>query len=299
MNNSTSTKNQWLDKQTLKDFFKNQIRFTTFDVALAGILMAIAIIVNYITNLSLTGVLNIDAEVIFSIFFGIIFGPLKGSFLSVVLDHLNLLVRGRIGFWMWEYAIIALLLPMIAWFFFNIRKIKSNLKAYLPVLIVIVTIIMAYSLFFNLANPFSTQRVDGFNQRFSYTGAVIAITVATALILIATFHVGERYLITKKAMYIDVLIIVSLVVFVQVLFRWLWGPFAFINYLHRFTRNVNNRTYENSYTFYMIPIVIKTMITIPLFSFVLAASVPSLIYFEHKYKIKNKMALKAIFRRNR
>ncbi|OYD27065.1 uncharacterized protein DUF3816 [Mycoplasma testudineum] len=266
-----------------KTWLRTQFRFTVFDLTLAGILMGLGIIVTYISNLSLRGVLNVDFEIIFSIFFGIIFGPFKGVFLSVILDNLGLLLRGRIGFWMWEYAIVAFLIPIIAWGFFQILKLKKRIYMIIPISFIVLSLISVYGLFIGYGEIGSSFRFSGITQRFSYQSMLVILVVGSTLILIATYFISERYFSTKKNRYYQILTIISLTVFIQVIFRWIWGPFAFINYLNRFSSVQNDRSYSIYFPIYMIPIVLKSLITIPLFSTVLIVSIPTIMFLKAKY----------------
>jgi hypothetical protein len=84
--------------QKFKKNLKNNFKFTTFDIALMGIMMTLYFVIVFLLKQFLPGKFNISVEVLFYIIFGILFGPVKGSLFSIMCDTAYQLFFGAIGF---------------------------------------------------------------------------------------------------------------------------------------------------------------------------------------------------------
>ena len=81
-----------------KNSIQKNLKFTTFDIALMGIMMTMYFVVVFLLKQFLPGKFNISVEILFYIMFGIIFGPIKGSLFSIMCDTAYQLFFGSIAF---------------------------------------------------------------------------------------------------------------------------------------------------------------------------------------------------------
>lgn len=59
---------------------------------------------------------------------------------------------------------------------------------------------------------------------------------------------------------------------INIICRWLWGPFAYINYHNRF-RN-GTWKYKDYYLIFMIPIIFKSLIEVPIYTIIIYSFFP-------------------------
>ncbi|MDZ7293255.1 ECF transporter S component [Mycoplasmopsis pulmonis] len=263
------------------NYLKNEFRFTTFDIAISGILFALSLVSSLIVHHTLPPRLNIDTEILFFITFGIFFGPIKGVFLSIITDTFALILKGRIAFWMWEYAISAVFIPIIASLLYQIYKNKNLKLIFIPITIIVVSLTGGFTTF---AFYRPKKGVDIWIwQEVSFISSIVVSTIVALVSLILIFLFLFLYLKTKKDIYFRIIIVICLIVSSVVLSRWLMGPYAFTNYLNRFLPSKRVRLHKDLYFTWQGPIIIKSLFTIPIYSLILVPLISVLNFEKQKY----------------
>lgn len=242
-----------------------------------SILLALYNVIKFTCYMIFRGPLNFNVEILFWIFNGILFGPIKGAIFSTLCDTIMCFVTSGIGYWMIEYAIVAPLISIISALFMNHYR-NGKQSIYIAISTISIALIGALIIFF----------FQLFNENFRYEGVQqknvipIAIYVLISFLSLSTLgyliYVLTKYHLTKDWSYIKKLYILSLIIFVIVIFRWLWGPYAYLRYSQRFySKNIN---FAKQYPLSLFGIVTKTYLTIPI---AFTISIPTIRIIE-KYK---------------
>ena len=107
-----------------------------------------------------------------------------------------------------------------------------------------------------------------------------------SLILLVT-HLKTKSFKTKWKTQLMFSILITTFI-ILIITRWLWGPFAYISYMNRF-RNMNWK-YADYFTIFMIPIVFKSLIEIPVYTVIIYAVMPIINIAKQKISFyKNKI----------
>ena len=272
--------------QKFKNSFKNNFKFTTFDIALMGIMMTMYFVVVFLLKQFLPGKFNISVETLFYIIFGLLFGPIKGPLFSIMCDTAYQLFFGAIAFWMIEYAIIPPLVSLAAWglmFFYN----KQNKFRFIfPIIILGITIIGVISFFVYqvITNSFV------FENSIVHPTLVFWLMITLCILLVATILITLiLYKVKKQEIYIRILYLVAVVAIILIIFRWLWGPFAYVNFFNRFLSSENNpaKIMATQYPITLSGIAMKTTFVLPIFVIILiptlsAVSVGKTNYYSNR-----------------
>ncbi|WP_322960474.1 ECF transporter S component [Mycoplasmopsis cynos] len=272
---------------------KNNIRFSIYDISLAGVLMCIFLIIAAVKNFTPLKIVGLDPEFIFYIIFAFFFGKFKGAFLSFVADFFNLLLDGKIGFYHEAYAIVPIVMTILIGVFIDMfRKYKRIWVVLMEFFLVLVFCALIYVFILNMNDPKGIKISKTFGFSRVSLGVFIALLVIT-LSIFAIFNVFViKYLTAKnkasKQRYSYLLLSIFLVVFVIVLARWIWGPFAFIQYANRYL----GRGYDlsNRYLIVMVPIILRSVIALPIYIIVVNALIPILAFLK-KTILKNEYDL--------
>ncbi|WP_033161336.1 ECF transporter S component [[Mycoplasma] collis] len=298
MRNQEIKKNK-ISKFSLKNFEK-YYKFSIYDITISSIFLAIYLGLIFLLKLTIfQSKLNLQFDYIFYIIFGIILGPIKGSILAIAADTLNLIIKGIIFFWMWEYAIIPPIIVIISWLFMFFYHEKSKLS--LSILLVTIIAASAFLLIiflFEINKPKSNSFIQN-NQfdktiRYFFNKFNVTIFLSSFLVIFFIFITINTILwfLTKKNIYYLLIFSTSLLFIIVVLARWIWGPIAFIKYYNLFiAQNTKNKTIfsiEDRYYFYFAPIVLKGIISIPIYNLFLISVLPIILRYNNNYqKIKS------------
>ncbi len=254
--------------QKFKNNLKNNFKFTTFDIALMGIMMTMYFVVVFLLKQFLPGKFNISVETLFYIIFGILFGPIKGPIFSIMCDTAYQLFFGAIAFWMIEYAIVPPLISFASWGLMFFYEKNNNFKIIFPIVILTLTIIGVIAFFvyqfINNSFVFENSVVDPL--------LVFWLMITLCILLILTIFITLiLYKIKKKEIYIKTLYLVAVVAIILIIFRWLWGPFAYVNFFNRFLSSENNpdKIMATQYPITLSGIAMKTSFVLPIFVIIL------------------------------
>lgn len=283
-------------KLKIKQWFNlwKMLRFSIYDITIAGIFLALFLIVDYISKITLTGRWAFSFEIGFYILFGIILGPIKGPILAILADSFSLLIFGRIGFWMWEYGVVPPIIAFVSWLFFFFYLSKSKWKIYVPHISLFLTAIIFFSFYISFIK--NDKLVDQFSKREEISALAILV-IASIFFCFSFIFISFMiyfYQKTNKEIFKTIIFVFAITTLILVLARWLWNPFAFISYYNRFiapTRKSKTlRGVEQYYIFYLIPGILKSLVAIPIYSALLAIFLPVIFKLNHKYKNISHMA---------
>ncbi|TPR53872.1 ECF transporter S component [Metamycoplasma neophronis] len=259
-------------------------RLTVFEIAMFGILLALYFIAATLEKFVFVGAFNIGITYAIFIVFGLAIGPWKGAILGILCDTLNQVIYG-ISTWMIEYAIIpAIIAFMSGWFvrFMFLKQKTTWIFGY--ILLSLLTITFVLILVFNAhqlpVNEVSVKRTKLLTLNFVLGVGITGITFIWITTLVLTIiNISTRDF--KKKMNATLLFSILLTVFViLILSRWLWGPFAYINYHNRFRSG--HWEYKKYYPIFMIPIMFKSLLEIPIYTALIFAVFPLLAIIRRK-----------------
>ncbi|MGL4343077.1 MAG: hypothetical protein ACRCRZ_00710 [Metamycoplasmataceae bacterium] len=256
----------------------NYFKLSIFDIALMAILFGVFVIVKLIAQVVLVGPLNIAIEFIFFILSGIIFGPFKGILFSILADTFIQLLTGGIAFWLWQYAIVPPLVSLFSWlFYFYYNKSSIKMKMILPPIIIgliILTYTIVISILLNIPSDISKQKIS----------PLVAISCSASLffILIITYFIcWFLYKKRNNIYFLEIINQIAIISFIMVVFRWLWGTYAFIVYANRFFANGSYG--PDSYIYVFLGISFKSIIVVPIFSMILVPTNKILLKIQKRY----------------
>lgn len=247
----------------IKKFFHNW-KLTTQEIAFMAILLALYTVIKYLTNLVLTGPLNISIELFFWIINGVLFTPLKGAFFSILCDTVFCFFTSGIAYWMIEYAIVAPIVSLVSSFFLKMYKEKNKSTIVFCISIILILIASTLIIFF----------IQLFNGKFNYEGVDSKKIFPLFIYLLISFLCFSMlaFLITALVLfkknnnwkYIKWLHYLTLIILVIIIFRWLWGPYAYLQFSKRFySKKID---FAKQYPISLFGIVTKSCLTIPIIS---------------------------------
>ncbi|BAP39451.1 ECF transporter S component [Metamycoplasma canadense] len=259
---------------------------SVFEIAQIGLLLAIYMIMSMIEKYVFTGAFNISLTYAIYIIFGLALGPWKGAIAGLLCDTLNQVIFG-ISTWMPEYAIIPIVIAFLAGFFINWLNRKHSLSWTTGfIFLFIVTAIFIYILVKNV-DSFPIRETALKRKKVFSLNAVIGIStfgIGTVWLISLTlfiFYKITRNISKKYSSYLFFIIMLTVFAII-IITRWLWGPFAYINYHNRFRSG--KWEYSDYYFFFMIPIIFKSLIEIPIYSVIIFAIYPVIKLIRKKIK---------------
>ena len=251
-----------------------------------AILMSFYLVTKYVCSLIFSGPLNFNIEILFWIFNGILFGPIIGSIFSIVCDTLFTFITSGIARWMIEYAIIAPLVSIIAWFFW--KSYKENSKWTVIISITTIFILIASTLvifFFQLLSD--NFKYEGVKDKNIFP-IFIYILISFLCISMVSFSLYCLILfkMKKEWKYIKWLHSLTLIIMIVIVFRWIWGPYAYLEYSRRFySKNID---FAKQYPLSLFGIVTKSCLTIPLASMIVIPMISILEKFQNIENYENR-----------
>ncbi len=248
-----------------------------------AVLLGIYSVLKFVSSLIFKGPLNFSIEILFWIINGIIFGPFKGPLFSLLCDTVFTFFTTGIAYWMIEYAIIPPIVSLLSWLFWKTYKEKNKITIIFSLLILIISITSVLIIFF----------IQFFDGKFRYEGVsqskvipfAVYILVSIFCFVIFCFSILCLILFYVKNdwKYIKWLHSMALVVVIIILSRWLWGPYAYLEYMKRFySKHIN---FERQYPLTLFGIVIKSCVTIPLASIIIVPLIS--IYDKFKFNLNS------------
>ncbi len=252
-------------------FVETYIKISIYEMVLAGIFVGLFIISGLFINIKIQGVMNVGITFIFLIIFGLTFGPIKGVGVALIADTITLsLGQYGIGAWMWEYEIITVGIPVMAWLFkhmFNAKQKNWWISMIIVNLIAIIGILTVIIISYN--NPLihkaskRSLRFDSNTQIMIYTISSLFVLVQLGMFILYGFKRSD-----KIKLFISITTLVTMIIIVWI---WIWGPIAYVRFLQRLSNQGHSRypsshyTYERYYQIALWARILKTPIIIPIY----------------------------------
>ncbi len=278
-------------KQKYRNFAEKHLRINIQEAALAGILIALYLISDKFISFNVKGIMHIGITFIFSIMFGLLFGPFKGMFVALIADTIKLLLITGIYKWMWEYELISIGVPLMAWGFKHLFKAKEKhwWAIMLAINLISLLAIIAIMALSHNGGELRLKAKEIGRRRFNFSsGTMIMIYVITSLFYLVEFTLMVIYKKRKKDGIKLILSMGALVTMTIVVWVWIWGPVAYVRYLERLygQKHPGKYTYEVYYKIGLWARILKTPIIVPLYTLILVplykASVVAMRNFNKK-----------------
>ncbi|WBP84101.1 ECF transporter S component [Mycoplasmopsis edwardii] len=262
---------------------KNKIMFSVYEISLAGVLLCLFFILTAVKNYTPLRIVGIDFEFIFYIIFAFFFGKFKGALLSFIADFFSLLLAGRIGFYHEAYAIVPIVMTILIGLFLDLFKKHQKVSiVIMEIALLIVFAVLAYVFVLNINDPKGIKISKTFGLSRLSLGVFITLLVLSFSIFIVFNIFIFRFIKTKddkkKERLSYILLSIFLVVFVIVLARWIWGPYAFIQYANRYLGKFYSL--EERYLLIMVPIILRSVIILPIYILIISSILPVLIFLK-------------------
>ncbi|MGL5617688.1 MAG: hypothetical protein ACRCWU_01380 [Metamycoplasmataceae bacterium] len=265
-----------------KTRLKNHFRFTVMDIALMGMLMAIYFVVVFLLKQFLPGVFNISVETLFFILFGIIFGPIKGSIFAIMCDTTYQLFLGGIAFWMIEYAVVPPLVVILSWGLMFFYEKNNRFRFIFPNVVLALTIVgvIGFFVYQFINNSFMFDNSIVNPQLVFWLMIILCISLIATIIMTMVL-----YRINKKEIYVRILYLVAVIAIILIIFRWLWGPYAYVMFFNRFLSSENkpDKIMSIQYPITLAGIAMKTTYVLPIFVVILIPTLTAISYGKKNY----------------
>ncbi|EFF41467.1 ECF transporter S component [Mycoplasmopsis alligatoris] len=275
---------------------KSSVKISIMDIAVSGFLVAMVLILAVFTKYTAFRILNLNFEYLTYIIFGFFLGWFKGAILAFIADTLTLVIAGHIGFWMWEFGIIAPLIAMVSAAYFYFIKNYKIFNYIAPNIIVFLTFVFAVVVIWTQINNAKNDQVT-ISRIFGFTKiSTIAISIMAAVFAGLVIALGILWIIyfksksekQKKAVLLTINTF-AIIVLIIVIFRWLIHPIAYINYLNYASQNKAGyviKTYGDWYYVWLARNVLKSILTIPLYTLLLIILIHPFEYLKNRYLIE-------------
>lgn len=251
-------------KLKLIHFFRRYINISIKEIALMAILLAVFTVIKYVTFIFFKGPLNFSVEILFWIIIGLIFGPFKGAIFAFFCDFIFTFFTNGIAYWMIEYAIMPPMIACLSWCFYHFYQENKKSIIWISLIINLILIIGSITVFsLQLKTEFHYEDVKVVFPWIAWTLIIFLNTsiLAFTIFCLINFHYKKEW------KFIKWLYIFSLVVLVVVIFRWFWGPYAFIAYMQRFSSK--EIIVSKQYWLTLSGIATKSFLTIPIATLIL------------------------------
>ncbi|WP_029513831.1 ECF transporter S component [Mycoplasmopsis primatum] len=283
-------RNQYSFWEKFNSVFKHPFKFSIMELVLSGFLLGFFILSYFL--MKITGLNNLfTTEIFFCIIFGMILGPFKGSFIAFLADTLSLLISGLIGTWFWLYAIWPPIIAFISSLYFTFFKATKYAKIIVPFIVIISAITVMIVIYSQNVYQTTDGKIGINLQKYNAKkdkkinipefATIIGMVIYLALALMSTITISIFYLKNKSPKLLDYLLILSITTFVIVFYRWIFGPIVYIKYMN-YLQN-KNWTISDKYAVFAIPIVVKSMITLPVYVIILTSIYPVINILKDKH----------------
>lgn len=258
---------------------RNNLKFSVYDIALGAILMSLFFIVTALKNFTPLKVISLSTEYIFYIIFTIFFGKYKGAFFSFLADFFSLLLSGQIALYHEAYAIVPIVVSFSIGFILDMfKKNKKHVFIFMEIFMLLSFGLLVYTFLVNVNDPKGLRISSTFGISRLSVG-VFATLLTLTLGMFGLFNLSVYLYFKSKTpgkqqSYLYLSLTIFLVIFTIVLARWIWGPIAFIQYANRYLGRSYNL--QDRYVIVMTPIVLRSVIALPIYILVLNIIIPVL-----------------------
>ncbi|MBZ4203763.1 hypothetical protein [Mycoplasma tauri] len=168
-------------------------------------------------------------------------------------------------------------------------KTTGNGKIIASLLLILIAVGIMIFVFANnvKSSPEGTILIDrGKSSKPKTISLPWAITLAGVLIyslgiLVTFIIVVALYIKNKNQKYLDFILIIGIMTFIIILYRWIFGPIVYI----KWAQHVQGKkwTVNDRYVFFAIPIIVNSMFTLPVYILVLSSLYPVIKMLKRNY----------------
>ncbi|WP_318024051.1 hypothetical protein [Mesomycoplasma dispar] len=251
--------------------------------------MAMFLIIAFFLKTTVPKRFNLAFELPFYVLIGIILNWFKGIIVAFSFDFGKLLLTSRIVFWTPEYGIVPILVVIISSISFHLATKKDIFLVFLLVLTFVIAIFVFFYYFFTKENEIEKVPKD---WKSIFSKKLILILIALFGIVLTSFATILLILYWKNRIQKIKIALISLFVlsFCFLIFRWIWHPYAFIQYYNRFlNRSGNDRLIQNYFFYYLTPIILKSAFSFPVYALTLIHLVPLVQFLNEKHNYRWKL----------
>lgn len=249
--------------QKTKIWLKDQFTFTTYEITITGLIIALWIVSYKFISLDLV-VMKIGVTHAIAILVGLIFKPLQGVMIGIIADTICIATSSRgFAFWMWEYAIIypAIILTTSA-----LKTLLAHESEKVWMIANLTTLLLTIAFLVFMAIKYKDlRRVNSSNQDnvidMTQTAMQVIFWTFSSLLLLWTivmFTIYYKKRIPRIKEHISIVVITLVIIIV---FSWFWGTYAQTKYLEKFT-SIKKKTLSEIIDIYFAPRVLKTPVTL-------------------------------------
>ncbi|AJR12216.1 hypothetical protein MDIS_02125 [Mesomycoplasma dispar] len=263
--------------------------FSSFELVISGFFMAMFLIIAFFLKTTVPKRFNLAFELPFYVLIGIILNWFKGIIVAFSFDFGKLLLTSRIVFWTPEYGIVPILVVIISSISFHLATKKDIFLVFLLVLTFVIAIFVFFYYFFTKENEIEKVPKD---WKSIFSKKLILILIALFGIVLTSFATILLILYWKNRIQKIKIALISLFVlsFCFLIFRWIWHPYAFIQYYNRFlNRSGNDRLIQNYFFYYLTPIILKSAFSFPVYALTLIHLVPLVQFLNEKHNYRWKL----------
>ncbi|MFV8480188.1 hypothetical protein ACNQ2O_01025 [Mycoplasma sp. AA7A] len=295
---------------------QDEFTFSIQDLTMSSVLLGLFLIITTLTKFTGLSKVGLSFEYVFYIIFALFLSTFKASLLGLIADFASLLFTGGIWSWFWMYAIVPVAVVLIAKAFLWMYKANTKVASLVTTIILVIIFIAllsatAYAAYLHnidpdsgvLKNFFGIDKKNGNAAGWRITrtfgvstlsDAVIwsmvalgGVFLSVAIVLTIIIWHNMRHLSQKEFNLVPKLVFVKkllisfgLVISVIVITRWIYGPYVYIKYMNYF--NGKNYLLDDKYIYFMIPIVLRSFISIPIYTALLITVYSTLDYFNER-----------------
>ncbi|WP_156953941.1 hypothetical protein [Mycoplasmopsis opalescens] len=291
------SKNSNKAKQFFIDFYKKNIAISLYQITLMGILLGIYLVVRVVAKFTILRIVPLEIPFIFYIMYGVILGGFRGLFLAIISDTFGLLVTGSIGTWYYLYAMVPPAIAIVSWLYYlaiNKNKIFGTILTYV---FFILCVLIIYYVFTSHNDPNSKQiqlNASKKNPVYVANGLFIGILSSYSLVslsILITFTI--LYFKHQSKRWYNYILMFGLVSLIMMIFRWSLDPLLYIRYYNYINsaaildKSIALKSVGTDYAVVAIPIIIKSLFTIPIYITISTPITVAIEELNHRYQKLN------------
>ncbi|WP_156954216.1 hypothetical protein [Mycoplasma buteonis] len=285
-----------LKSEKIRGIFNKHFKISIMDVSLGSLLLALFIIATVLLKLTPLRFVSFNFEFLFAIVYAYLFRYVKGIFLAFLSDALGMVVTGTIGQWYWMYALSPIFIVIFSSLLFDLFQRNKKITLVISILMLIGSFVLLGALFFikisqTEGNDFRISSIFNLKSLPIYVGYILFSVGLMITLLLVSLSIW--LLFTKdskrKQNLTRLIFLIALVVSVVVIVRWIWGPYAWINF-SMYIGRMRSATYANDKDWYfglMILIALKSFIAMPIYVFFLFFILSPLEFLKKRYFEQN------------
>ena len=265
----------------MKNFLKSQIKFSIFEITLAGLFVALNIISEKFINIKIPGLMSIGITYVWYIMMGLTMKPILAIISYMISDVINT-ATSAYGFagYMWEYPLMYIGLIIIVYLMKNIYKIQKDKNFLLMVTFVNIATFITTLVFLIVKSDFQFIRKNIHSTDLTSQIAQILIWTFISLVFISFIALMFLYLKKRNEKLKLTLFIFTIVSLVVVIFNWIFEPIVFIKMMGL----RSGTSYNDLYTTYLTARIAKS----PILFILYPAIIVPLFMVERKINVNEK-----------